>query len=140
MALLGLAIAAPAPVAASTASVSRLDGFGTVVAVAMAEDFPIASLMRANCSGLIRIERPDGSSSEVMDCELSSEPVMIPAFQGVPPTQALIVEGGACEWISDYWATAQGILVFASSYRFTVTPSGHVHARSEYPAAPLACE
>lgn len=140
MALLGLAIAAPTPVVASPASVNRLEGFGTVVAVAMPEDFPVGSLMRANCSSLIRVERPDGSSSEVMDCQLSDDPVMIPAFQGVPPARTFIANGGACEWISDYWATTEGILVLASSYRFTVTPSGHVHATSEYPAEPLACE
>jgi hypothetical protein len=30
--------------------------------------------------------------------------------------------------------------VMASSANITVTPSGHVHVRSEYPAAPLRCE
>jgi hypothetical protein len=140
MALLGLVIAVPAPVAASGARVDRLENFNTVLAVAMPEDFPIGSLMRAHCSQLIRIERPDGSASEVQDCQLSADPVMIPAFQGAPPTQAFILESGACEWFSDFWGNTEGIDVLASSFRYTVTPSGHVHVRSEYPAEPLACE
>jgi len=140
IALLGLFIAAPTPVEASAARVDRLDGFGTVLATAMPENFPIASLMRADCSRLIRVERPDGSASEVMDCQLSTEPVMIPAFQGVAPTRAFVHEGGSCLWISDYWGNTAGILVFASSFRYTVTPSGHVHARSDYPAEQLSCE
>jgi hypothetical protein len=140
MTMLVLALAAPSAAVASPALVNRLEDFGTVLAVAMPADFPMASLMRANCSSLIRVERPDGSSTEVMDCQLSAEPVMIPAFQGVPPSQAFVLEGGACEWISDYWATTEGVLVLASSFRYTVTPSGHVHASSEYPAEPLACE
>jgi len=140
MFVLGLLIAAPTPVAASGARVDRLEGFGTVLATAMPENFPVASLMRADCSRLIRIERPDGSASEVMDCQLSDEPVMIPAFQGVRPSQAFVLTGGACQWISDYWGNTTGGTVLASSFRYTVTPSGHVHALSEYPAEPLSCE
>jgi hypothetical protein len=140
MALFGLVIAVPTPVAASGARVDRLENFDTVLAVAMPEDFPIASLMRAHCTQLIRVEQPDGSASEVQDCELSTEPVMIPAFQGVPPTRAFILEGGACQWFSDFWGNTAGIDVLASSFRYTVTPSGHVHVRSEYPAEGLACE
>lgn len=139
MALLGLVVVAT-PVAASGARVDRLENFDTVLAVAMPEDFPIASLMRAQCSQLIRIERPDGSASELMDCQLIAEPVMIPEFQGVAPTEAFVLEAGPCQWISDYWGYTDGILVLASSFRYTVTPSGHVHARSEYPAQALTCE
>jgi hypothetical protein len=32
------------------------------------------------------------------------------------------------------------LVLLASSASITVTPSGHVHVRSEYPAAPLRCE
>ena len=134
-----LVTVAASPVAAGGAKVDRIAGFDTVLAVAMPEDFPIASLMRAHCSKLIRVERPDGSATEVQDCQLSDEPVMIPAFQGVPPTSAFIVEGGACQWTSDYWFNTQGIDVLAETFNYTVTPSGHVHVRSEYPAEPLAC-
>lgn len=135
-----LATLAVSPAQAKGASVDRLGTFESVLAVRMDEDFPIASLMRVDCSALIRIERPDGSAVEIQDCQLSDRPVMIPAFQGVPPTQAFVHDGGPCLWHSDYWFYATGADVLASSVTYTVTPSGHVHARSEYPAEPLACE
>lgn len=127
------------PVTATSATVDRLHDFETVLAVAMPVDFPVASLMRAHCSVLIRVERPDGSASEVEDCELSDEPVLVPEFQGVPPTTAFVLDGPSCMWFSDYWGSTQGIDVLAESFQYTVTPSGHVHVRSEYPAEPLTC-
>jgi hypothetical protein len=45
-----------------------------------------------------------------------------------------------CAWHSDYWFYRAGLDVLASSVHYTVTPSGHVHAVSEYPAQPLVCE
>lgn len=140
MIIAGLAALVPATAVAGSATVDRLENFGTVLATAMPADFPVASLMRADCSSLLRIERPDGSASEVMDCQLSQEPVMIPAFQGTPPSRAFVLEGGACMWISDYFANTTGEIVLASTFRYTVTPSGHVHARAEFPAAPISCE
>ena len=139
--LLGaLMVATAAPVAANGAKVERLSNIQTVLAVRMDADFPIASLMRATCASLIRVERSDGSSIEIQDCQLSDEPVMIPAFQGVPPSQAFILEDGPCSWHSDYLFTVAGVDVLAERIRLTVTPSGHVHALSEYPVVPLACE
>jgi hypothetical protein len=139
--LLGaLVVASASPVVASGAKVERLSNIPTVLAVRMEADFPLASLMRATCTSLIRVERPDGSAIEIQDCQLSDEPVMIPAFQGVPPSQAFILEDGPCAWHSDYWFTVAGLDVLAERVRLTVTPSGHVHATSEYPAVPLACE
>ena len=139
--LLGLlASTTAAPAAAGAARVDRLESFETVLAVRMDADFPLASLMRADCTSLIRVERPDGSATEIQDCQLSDRPVMIPAFQGVPPTSAFVLEGGPCEWHSDYWFNVDGSDVLSSSFRYTVTPSGNVHATSEYPAEPLACE
>ena len=141
MTLLGvLALAAVSPVAANGASVDRLERFESVLAVAMPADFPVASLMRVDCTSLIRIERPDGSATEIQDCQLSDRPVMIPAFQGQAPTQAFVHAGPPCAWHSDYWFYKAGLDVIASSVRYTVTPSGHVHAVSEYPAQPLVCE
>lgn len=134
-----LIVTTVSPVAANSAKVERLANIQTVLAVRMDADFPLVSLMRATCTSLIRVERPDGSSIEIQDCQLSDEPVMIPAFQGVPPTQAFIFEDGPCVWASDYWFAAAGLDVLAERVRLTVTPSGHVHARSEYPAVPLAC-
>ena len=138
--LVALLALATSPVAGRGAKVDQIAEFDTVLAVAMPDDFPIASLMRAHCSTLIRIERPDGSATEVQDCQLSNEPVMVPGFQGVPPTSAFILEGGACQWSSDFWFNVQGIDVLAESFHYTVTPSGHVHVRTEYPPEPLACE
>jgi hypothetical protein len=129
-----------APVGASSANVDRIGSFETVLAVKWDDDFPIASLMRADCSRLIRVERPDGSATEIQDCVLNDNPVMIPEFQGVPPSRAFVHRGGPCLWFSDYWFNTAGSGVLAESVRYTVTPSGHIHATSEYPAEPLACE
>ena len=131
--------AAVSPVAAKGAAVDRLERFESVLAVAMPEDFPVGSLMRADCSSLIRIERPDGSATEIQDCQLSDRPVMIPAFQGHAPSQAFVLTGPPCAWHSDYWFYKAGLDVLAKSVHYTVTPSGHVHAVSEYPAQPLVC-
>jgi hypothetical protein len=139
--VLGMVLAgAASPVAAGRATVDRLSEFGTVVAVAMTEDFPVASLMRARCSSLVRVERPDGSAIEQQHCRLSDEPVMIPAFQGTAPDRAFIRAGGPCAWWSDYWYETAGTDVAAQSFRTIVTPSGDVFAWSEYPAEPLVCE
>jgi hypothetical protein len=133
-------LAASVVPAAAEASVDRIESVDTVLAVALPDDFPIASLMRAECAWVQRVELPDGSASESMVCELTDEPVMIPEFQGVPPTTGFRHSGGACEWVSDYWFAKEGIDVFASSYAYVVTPSGKVHARSWYSAEPLVCE
>jgi hypothetical protein len=139
--LLGLFASTTAgPAAAGGARVDRLENIETVLAVRMDADFPLASLMRADCSRLIRVERPDGSATEIQDCQLSDRPVMIPAFQGVAPATAFVHDAGPCLWHSDYWFSVDGSDVLASSVSYTVTPSGNVHARSEYPAQPLTCE
>jgi hypothetical protein len=133
-------VAASVVPAAAEASVDRIEAVDTVLAVAFPDDFPIASLMRAECAWVQRVELPDGSATESMVCDLSDEPVMIPEFQGTPPTRAFHHSGGACVWLSDYWFAKDGTDVFASSFEYVVTPSGKVHARSSYPAEPLACE
>ena len=141
IAITGLLVATTAsPVAAGGASVDRLVNFETVLAVAMPEDFPVASLMRADCTSLIRIERPDGSATEIQNCQLTDRPVMIPALQGQPPSRAFVNVVPPCAWASDYWFYKAGLDVVAESVHYTVTPSGHVHAVSEYPAEPLVCE
>jgi hypothetical protein len=141
VALLGIAAAVSAsPIAAGGAKVDRLGTFETVLAVAMPDTFPIKSLMRATCSSLVRVERPDGSATEIQNCRLNGDPVMIPEFQGVPPTRTFVLAGGSCQWHSDYWFNTAGRDVLAESFRYTVTPSGHVHAKSEYPADPVACD
>lgn len=135
-----LAAFTASPVAASGAKVDRLEDFESILAVAMPDDFPIGSLMRAHCPRLLRVEHPDGSSTEIQDCQLSDEPVLIPENQGVLPSSAFVFEGGSCMWFSDYWGNTEGIDVYAASFHYTVTPSGHVHVKSDYPSQPLACE
>jgi hypothetical protein len=136
--LMGTLLASP--VTATSGSVDTIRDFATVLAVARSDDFPIASLMRADCAWVVRVERPDGSARETQVCQLSDEPVMIPEFQGVPPSSTFIDELGACAWHSDYWFYTNGTDVLASSVRLVVTPSGHVLATSEYPASQLSCE
>jgi hypothetical protein len=131
---------ASAPAAAGQASVDRIEDFGTVLAVRFGDDFPIASLMRADCEWLIRVERPDGSARETMHCTLSDEPVMVPALQGSPPDRAFLFGGGACLWTSDYWWAVIDAPVYAESFSYVVTPSGSVQVSSTYPAEPLSCD
>ena len=126
--------------AAAKASVDRIENVDSVLAVATPEDFPVASLMRAECAWVQRVELPDGSATESQACNLSDEPVMIPEFQGSSPTRAFHNSTGPCQWTSDYWLAKDGSVVFASSVSYVVTPSGEVHARSWYPAEPLVCE
>ena len=75
-----------------------------------------------------------------MHCSLSSEPVMIPAFQGSTPARAFKLGGGPCVWTSDYWFAKTGSIVLAASFSYTVTPSGRVNVKAEYPAEPLVGE
>jgi hypothetical protein len=138
LSLMTLSIASP--VTASSGSVDTIRDFATVLAVARGDDFPVASLMRANCAFVVRVERADGSARETQVCQLSDEPVMIPEFQGVPPSSTFIDEIGPCAWHSDYWFNLNGTDVLASNVRIVVTPAGQVFATSTYPAQPLSCE
>jgi hypothetical protein len=136
--VLGLLTASP--VSAERGSVDRIGSFGTVLAVASPDNFPFASLMRAECSSLVRVQRSDGSAMETQICTLSDDPVMIPEFQGTPPQKAFQMDGGACTWTSDYWWNVADSPVYADSFSYIVTPSGAVRATSTYPAHPIACE
>jgi hypothetical protein len=136
--MVGFVVAA-APVSAAGGGVDRLHGIGTVLAVRMESDFPIRSLLRAECSDVVFVSLPDGRGIETLRCQLTDDPVMIPAFQGVPPTEGFSHAGGECEWTSDYWSAKTGATVLASSYHYTVSPSGNVHATAVYPADPLTC-
>lgn len=133
----GSAVAAQA----TGASVDRVESFQTVVAVAPIDGLgpPIAALMRADCSFAQLLERPDGGSREIFKCQLSDEPVDVPTFQGTTPEKAYIDSGGQCIWISDYWHTKDGSTVYAESFEITVTPSGSVTGKADYPETPLDC-
>ena len=134
------ALVTASPVSADRASVDRIEGFDTVLAVASSDSFPLGSLMRAECSFLVRVERPDGSALETQVCTLSDEPVMVPEFQGAPPDQAFRLDGGPCTWTSDYWWNVADSPVYADSFSYVVTPAGAVRVTSPYSAVPLACE
>ncbi len=144
VAVLALSLAAALPAAAGgppdKSSVNILRGVDTVVAVALPDDFPIGSLSRAHCKLLVRVEGHDGSAAETAACRLTTQPpLMFPENQGYAPSTKFIDSGGACIWTSDYSWTVLDIPVYASSYRITVWPSGHVLIQAHYPADPLAC-
>lgn len=139
-ALLLILVAALPVGAANPATVDRVGGIDTVLAVRSDDDFPAASLMRATCHRSQFVTRPDGTGVETMHCRLSSEPVMIPEFQGATPSRAFNLTGGPCIWTSDYWFAKNGSFVMAERFAYTVTPSGRVNIKAEYPAEPLVCE
>ena len=135
-----LILGGAAPVSAGAGWVDRIDNVDTVLAVRFEDDFPIASLMRATCDWAQFVRRPDGSGRETLRCHLSSEPVMIPEFQGKVPDAAFVHGDGPCVWTSDYWFARDGSTVKASALRYVVTPSGEISITADYPAEPLACE
>jgi hypothetical protein len=128
-----------ASAALATGSVDRVHDIDTVLAVRFDDTFPVASLMRATCDWAQFVRQPDGSGVETEHCMLSSEPVMIPAFQGQPPASAFVHAAGPCLWTSDYWFARDGSIVMASAVRYVVSASGRVNIRAEYPATPLDC-
>ena len=124
-ALMCLALTVPA--VSAKATTDKIEDFGSVLAVRFEDDFPLASLMRADCAWVQRTTHPDGSAVEKMSCVLSDEPVMIPAFQGVPPKQAFVYEFPPCMWISDYVGLSTEQIEYAASGHLVVTPSGQGH-------------
>ena len=140
LALSSILVAAMPVAAANPATADRVGGIYTVLAVRSDDAFPLDSLMRATCNRSQFVTRPDGTGVETMHCRLSSEPVMIPEFQGAPPARAFSLRGGACIWTSDYWLVKDGSIVMAERFSYTVTPSGRVNVKAEYPAEPLVCE
>ena len=141
-ALTGLSILILPNVVTADGHIDVLENVPTVVAVVnppTTPDFPVASLSRADCEVLLRVEAADGSAQEFMSCQLSDEPVMVPEFQGSAPESVVIDAGGECIWTSDYWYTKDESEVKASAFEMTVTPSGRVFAWSSFPAEPLVC-
>jgi hypothetical protein len=115
--------------------------FATVVSVVPADvpDFPLASLMNADCAFALHIVADDGSAREWLACTLSDEPLQPAEQQGVPPTEVITETGGECVWRSDYWYETDRSQVIASAYGLTVSPDGQVFGWSTYPAEPLDC-
>ncbi len=134
------AFAVAGPAAAGAATVDRIANVETFLVVAFGDDFPIASISRADCTFTQLVVRPDGSATETMHCRLNDNPVSVPEYQGSAPQVAFHNWGGPCEWVSDYWYAKNESIVFADSYRYVVTPGGLVFAQATYPAEPVACE
>jgi hypothetical protein len=139
LAVVSMILVATPVSSAEPATVDRIEDIDSVLAVRFEADFPVASLMRATCDWAQFVENPDGSGIETLHCTLSSEPVMIPEFQGSPPANAFTHGGGPCRWTSDYWFAKDESIVMAESFSYVVTPSGRVNITAEYPAEPLAC-
>lgn len=135
-----LALAIAAPAAAGGTTVDRLEGVETVVVVAMPDNFPIASISRADCAVAQLVTHPDGSARETLHCQLSDTPVMIPEFQGHAPDRTFHNTAGPCEWVSDYWFYKTGEIVYAAAMDYVVTPSGKLNVVADYPAERLVCE
>lgn len=136
--LVALAVSAPASAAEPPEVLRDLDSVVDVL-LPDAAGYPAASKMRADCPLLVRYLTADGSATEWQVCQLNDEPVMVPEFQGVPPTTTITYGGGECVWLSDYFGNTSGADVHAATWEVTVTPAGRVFAISTYPAEPLAC-
>jgi hypothetical protein len=139
--VVGLMAALVAPVAAADGAwTDRIEDVETVLAVRSDADFPLASLMRAHCDEVRFVQAANGAGVEKMRCRLSDDPVMIPAFQGEPPTTAFTLRGGSCEWTSDYWFARDGSIVLATSFHYVVTPTGRVNVTANYAADAPPCD
>ena len=123
------------------ADVDYVLDFTTVVLVVPSDtpDFPMASLMNADCAFAVRIPAEDGSAREWLACTLSDDPLQPPEQEGVPPGEMVTESGGECLWRSDYWYETDRSQVMASAYGLTVMPDGQVFGWSTYPAEPLDC-
>lgn len=102
-------------------------------------DFPLASLMNADCAFALWIEAEDGSATEWLACRLNDSPVQPAEYQGIRPAETVTDSGGECVWRSDYRYQTDRSEVVASAFEITVTPTGQVYGMSTYPAEPLDC-
>jgi hypothetical protein len=136
------ALLVPTLAVAQEQQIEVIEDVETVLAVADTEspDFPVASLMRAHCPYLVRIEAEDGSAQEWSSCTLhEDEPLQVPENQGAVPSEPFVENGGECIWTSDYAWVTMDAPVFASEFETVALPSGRVHIWAAYPAEPLAC-
>ena len=96
-------------------------------------------VMRAWCERALWIEFSDETFAERVECTLSDEPVDPSESQGEVPAETVTVEGGACEWVSDFWVATDGSDVWADSWSITIEPDGSVTGTSVYGAELLEC-
>ena len=95
--------------------------------------------MRATCERALWIEFPDETFAERVECTLSDDPVDPSESQGEVPAETVTVEGGACEWVSDFWVATDGSEVWADSWSMVIEPDGSVTGTSVYGAELLEC-
>ncbi len=76
---------------------------------------------------------------ERIDCTLTDDPVDPPDTQGVAPGTRVTFDGGACEWVSDFWLVEDGTDFWAQSWSVTVDPDGSVVGTSTYGSEVLDC-
>ncbi len=98
-----------------------------------------AWLMRAWCDRALWIEYADGTYEERIACTLTDDPVEPPEAQGVPPSETLVLSGGACEWISEYWYLTDESEIWASGWTLMVHPDGEVLGLSRYDTEAIDC-
>ncbi len=97
------------------------------------------AVMRASCEQALWIEYPDGTFSERVECTLTDDPVGADEVQGTVPDATVTLDGGACEWVSDFWLDFDGSQVWAESWAVTIEPDGSVLGTSWYGAEALEC-
>ena len=95
--------------------------------------------MRAWCDRALWIEYADGTYEERIACTLTDDPVEPPEAQGVPPSETLVLSGGACEWISEYWYLTDESEIWASGWTLMVHPDGEVLGLSRYDTEAIDC-
>ncbi len=96
--------------------------------------------MTASCTRALWIEYADGSFEERIECVLSYDPVGPDYVQGIWPLTDVRLEGGACEWYSDFWSETDDSVVWAESWEITAETDGHVGGRSWYGPSALECD
>jgi|GEM_PF-1719228 len=107
--------------------------FGSIISV------DETRVMRARCEQALWIEFADDTFEERIECVLTDDPVDPPDSQGVVPTETVTLQGGECEWVSDFWIAYDGSEVWAESWTVTVEPDGTVVGTSTYGAEMLDC-
>jgi hypothetical protein len=114
-----------------------VEGYASQLPVSEAQEG--AWLMRVWCDRALWIEYADGTYEERIACMLTDDPVEPPEAQGVPPTETLVLSGGACEWVSEYWYLTDESEVWASGWALMVHPDGEVLGSSQYDAEAVDC-
>jgi hypothetical protein len=125
---------APPSVPDDAVAWSEVEGFASSIPVS--ED----AVMRAWCDRALWIELSDGSFEEQVECRLTDDPVDRSETQGERPSRRLLLDGGECEWLSDFWTAYDGSEVWATRWWVIIEPDGRVTGTAEYAPELLECE